>query len=151
MSAPLPMAETRRCSKCKIEKNLSQFRKVGGVFKHLRADCNKCVSERNSKVRTDRENKIRTKFSELGCCVCGVTNSLVLEVHHLAKEYKRYKRGQSATYNLEDIENNLAVVLCANDHSLFHGHFGGNNAPFPPQTKESVIKICLLERGKGGL
>jgi hypothetical protein len=74
-----------------------------------------------------------------------------LEVHHLHRDYKRYGRSQSAVANLQDLEKGTAVVLCANDHSLFHSHFGGKNASFPPQTKESVISICLLERAKGGI
>jgi hypothetical protein len=141
----------RKCTKCKKLLPLDAFKKVGGSSTNLRGDCSSCRNNIGSKRFEILQVELKNKLSSYGCCVCGITNAKVLEVHHLHKSYKRYGRSQSGTANLQDIEKGVAVVLCANDHSLFHSHFGGKNASFPPQTKESTILICQLERSQGGL
>jgi hypothetical protein len=141
----------KECSSCKQLLPLDAFKKVGGNSIHLRGDCSSCRNAVSAKRFEQKQIEIKNKLSSYGCCVCGITNSKVLEVHHLHKSYKRYGRSQSGAANLQDLEKGIAVVLCANDHSLFHSHFGGKNASFPPQTKESTILICQLERSQGGL
>ena len=138
------------CSRCGEEKDESLFHKVGGTSKHTRGDCIDCRREVANRKAFISNQKNRQKISEYGCCVCGISRYEVLEVHHLHSSYKRYGRSQSTFANLQDLNKGTAVVLCANDHSLFHSHFGGKNAEFPIQTKESVIEICILERKKGG-
>lgn len=141
----------RTCTTCFVEKQDSEFKMVGGDFKYPRGQCIDCRKASARKTAAKIADKSKKIISELGCCVCGATRYEVLEVHHLHGSYKRYGRSQSISSNVHDIESGTAVVLCANDHVLFHAHFGGKNAKFPPQTKESVIQICLLERKKGGL
>lgn len=58
---------------------------------------------------------------------------------------------KSSEYNLDDVSKGIAIVLCANCHSLFHAHFGGKSAHFPDQTKESTVEIIKLQRGLKGV
>ena len=141
----------KQCNVCLEVKEDTEFHKVGSKTDMLRPDCNVCRNEFNKQKYYVKALKQKEQLAKLGCCVCGISRHEVLEVHHLHATYKRYGRSQSLTANLQDINSDKAVVLCANDHNLFHSHFGGKNAPFPPQTKQSVVDICLLERAKGGL
>lgn len=140
----------KQCSVCLEIKEDTEFHKVGVTKPRLRPECNLCRNEFNRQKYLLKTLKQKEKLSKLGCCVCGISRHEVLEVHHLHSTYKRFGRSQSLTFNLQDVDSGKAVVLCSNDHSLFHSHFGGKNAPFPPQTKQSVIDICVLERAKGG-
>lgn len=141
----------RKCTKCLEVKDKSMFPLASSKQGYLRGDCLDCRRLMANRKAYNKNLKSKQKLSEYGCCVCGIKRHEVLEVHHLHRDYKRYGRSQSAVANLQDLEKETAVVLCANDHSLFHSHFGGKNADFPPQTKDSVIAICLLERAKGGI
>lgn len=140
----------KQCSQCGEVKEEDSFQKVGGRFTHLRGECIDCRRMITKHKASIVNFKNKQKLSEYGCCVCGISRCEVLEVHHLHGSYKRYGRSQTSSANLQDLEKGTAVVLCANDHSLFHSHFGGKNSEFPIQTKESVIEICILERKKGG-
>jgi hypothetical protein len=102
----------------------------------------------NRESQKKRRDKLKKIILTLGCCVCNETHPGILEVHHLSKEFKRYKRSQSLIHNIQDIEQEKAVVLCSNCHNLFHWHFGGKVKPFPEQTKQSTIDIINLERNK---
>lgn len=143
--------EVKRCSKCEKVLHNSSFSVVGGKFRYLRSDCKACRAEFTMHKKRDADRALKDWVVAQGCCVCGANHPAVLEVHHLHSSYKRFGRSQSMLYNVEDVKDGLAVVLCANDHNLFHGHFGGKNASFPPQTKEDVISICNFERSKGGV
>lgn len=142
---------TKKCSCCNAEKSEDEFSIVGGKQQYLRPECKVCRRLNSKEYYKTSTKKTKAFISNLGCCVCGVTRYEVLEVHHLHTSYKKFGRSQSATSNVKDIKAHKAIVVCANDHVLFHSHFGGKYAPFPPQTKQSVIDICLLERAKGGL
>ena len=141
----------RICSECNQEKDESCFSLVGGIHKYLRTNCIVCRNTSTKLKKQIKDKQLKDIIAGYGCCVCGIKRHEVLEVHHLHGSYKRWGRSQSNTANVQDIKNGVAVVLCANDHSLFHSHFGGKNAQFPPQTKESTVDICLFERAKGGL
>jgi hypothetical protein len=101
---------------------------------------------KNGVSQKNRRTKLKQVILDLGCYVCKENHPGTLEVHHLTKEAKRFKRSQDLMYNVQDVQANTAIVLCANCHSIFHSHFGGKNSPFPAQTKESVFKIVNLER-----
>jgi len=106
------------------------------------------------KAEYDRERKVRLRkeyhniLRATGCSGCGECHPYVLEVHHLCKGGKRYKssRAQGSMYNLQDLERGIAIVLCSNCHSLFHQYFGGKQASFPDQTKESAVEIIHAAR-----
>lgn len=102
----------------------------------------------------DRERKVLKRrsyhkfLSGISCQACGETHPHCLEVHHLYKGAKRYdsSRAQSACYNIEDINSGKATVLCSSCHSIFHGHFGGKQAPFPDQTIQETVYIIQSSR-----
>ena len=133
------MANIRHCKRCHTKMEYTGGKKGALRCKPCRAAVD---SQRFERQMEERKNYLRF----VGCCCCPEAHPSALEVHHLASEYKRYGRSQSWKYNKEDLEDGLAVVLCASCHNIFHGHFGGKNAPFPTQTKESVQEIVQLER-----
>ncbi len=111
----------------------------------------KCSSNYNKLYNAKIKEKYKRWLSEQGCNYCKINISGCLEVHHLKKGIKRFNssRGQHANYQIEDVNNGNAIVLCSNCHALFHNHFGGKHASFPDQTKETALSIIHLERTKG--
>lgn len=117
--------------------------------------CSKCKLERKREYGKVSSQRSRDKYylwlQENGCSFCKTNSPSCLEVHHLCKHSKRYNtkaRGQSHIYNKQDVEDGLAIILCANCHSTFHRHFGGKNAKFPDQTRKSTLDIIKLEYTK---
>ena len=106
--------------------------------------------DKNKISQKKRRDRIKNTITAFGCQSCGETHKGVLEVHHLAQEYKRFGRSQDMMYNLQDIRDNKAVVLCSNCHNKFHWHFGGKNQPFGTHTLESVLEVIKIETQKGG-
>jgi len=104
----------------------------------------------NNESQTKRRARIKEAITKFGCESCGEMHKGVLEVHHLASEYKRFKRSQDMMYNLQDLQAGKAVVLCSNCHNKFHWHFGGKRMPFGEHTIESVLNIINLETTQGG-
>ena len=133
------------CSKCKIEKEEHLFDKSSLHKGGLYSSCKECNKLRHKKKFATHIKAYKKTISEIGCTVCGGNHPHTLEVHHLHKSFKRFNRSQNHVYNLEDLEAGTAIILCANCHSIFHGHFGGKNAPFPEQTIESVCEIVNTE------
>jgi len=132
----------RFCKNCNVEMEFTGGKKGALRCKPCRA---KVDALRHEKAMEERRDYLRS----IGCACCEEVHPSALEVHHLSSEYKRYGRSQGWTPNKEDLEDGLAVVLCASCHNIFHGHFGGKNAPFPTQTIESVQNIVQLERRVG--
>jgi predicted nucleic acid-binding Zn ribbon protein len=142
---------THICKPCKAEKyrpkrNCTQCGNV--VEKNQKHSfCKRCQStydkERKLKILTEYKQFLQNR----GCAACGFNHPGALEVHHLFSEAKRFGRSQSNVYNKQDVENNVAIVLCANCHSIFHSFFGGKFAKFPKQTIESTVEIINNSRG----
>lgn len=128
----------RTCLKCLEE--LSFNNKTGLCYTHYQ--------EGHTYAKRAKRKAYRDYLCSLGCACCGENHFGTLEVHHLHSSYKRYGRSQGSSHNREDLDANLAIVLCANCHSIFHFHFGGKNSNFTPQTKESTVAIINLERNK---
>jgi hypothetical protein len=106
------------------------------------------VRYNNSISQGKRRAKLKQYILDLGCAVCNNHHPGVLEVHHLSSSYKRYKRSQDLMYNVEDLKEGKAIVLCANCHNIFHYHFGGKNSKFPDQSRQSTIDVINLELNK---
>jgi hypothetical protein len=101
--------------------------------------------QKNSVSQRKRRTKLKQVIIDMGCAVCSEEHPGVLEVHHLAQEYKRYGRSQDLMYNIQDLNDKKAIVLCSNCHNKFHWHFGGKNQPFGIHTIQSVIDIINKE------
>ena len=113
--------------------------------------CKDCMKTRNREYQRKKYFQYYLWLKEQGCSYCETNSPSCLEVHHLSKNSKRFNtssRGQSEMYNKEDVEKEIAIVLCANCHSTFHRHWGGKGAYFPEQTKESTMKIIEMEYDK---
>lgn len=108
--------------------------------------CKQCKSEYDKIYSAASLKAYHTTLSKMGCLCCSFNIPTALHVHHLATEFKRYGRAQGSVANLQDLESNKAVVLCANCHDLFHGFYGGKNQPFPLLTKPEIIEVIKKVR-----
>ena len=110
------------------------------------SQCKLCKREYDKVYNAFLNNAYKTFLKEKGCFACGFNHPNTLHVHHLATEFKRYGRSQGQSANLQDLESNKAMILCANCHDLFHGAFGGKNQPFPLLSKEETKELIMKER-----
>jgi hypothetical protein len=126
------------CSKCKIEKDESEFhnnkRNPDGLDYYCKA-CRKEVSN------TGREEYHRSYYEEAQafveslktpCCKCGEDRPWIIQFHHINPSEKKFgisgsgTRGRTAIWN----EARKCVCLCSNCHDEFHHFFG--KAPLDP-------------------
>ena len=115
--------ETRICSKCGIEKPLSQFYKHGFNSKGeqtYRSDCKECqrkydLSRLNQRIEFVNARKIR-------CAKCGETDKSKLHFHHIDPSKKEFTIGKMRNYSLEKYQKEIdkCIVLCAHCHAEFH-------------------------------
>lgn len=132
--------ETKICSKCKIEKSISNFRWRNKAKGSLHSQCKDCEKERDKihyrESKTRREAIFQTasfqkkrniliveKAKECGCKKCGEKRSYVLDFHHRNPEEKianinHLLKSASEEKLLEEIEK--CDVLCSNCHREFH-------------------------------
>ena len=131
--------ETKICSKCKIEKTLDNFlwRNKSKNIKHsICSDCYKIVRKKsydeNSQYYKDKSKRRRRehalKYEEykksLSCKICGESESVCLDFHHLDGNEKDYTIG-SRKYSSGNFQSTIkeiekCVVLCANCHRKLH-------------------------------
>lgn len=115
--------ETKVCSKCGIEKPITEFYKHGRNSKGeqtYRSDCKKCqhlYDANRYAVRHTFEDAQRTK-----CAKCGETRKELLHFHHIDPTQKKFTIGKTRNYSLEKIQEeiNKCIVLCASCHKKFH-------------------------------
>ena len=114
---------TKICSKCGVEKPITEYHKNGfdrqGNQKY-RGYCKQCAN----KIETDRYWKKRNFVdSQKNKCVkCGDTRSYVLDFHHIDPETKEFTIGKMKKSSENIIQNEIekCVVLCANCHREYH-------------------------------
>lgn len=115
--------ETKICSKCGIEKLITEYHKNGfnsrGEQKYrgyCKACANKLETERYWKKREFVDNQ-RTV-----CEKCGEKRTHVLDFHHIDPKEKSFTIGALKKGSQETILNeiNKCVCLCANCHRDFH-------------------------------
>lgn len=122
------------CSKCKQEKELSEFNKHKyGVTSW----CKMCVRERSRKYYEKNSQKIQEKLKvkrvenknwiqqfKISCSKCGENHISCLEFHHLEPKQKEFgiSRMISSFKNKNKIFKELekCVVLCSNCHRKLH-------------------------------
>lgn len=126
--------------------------KVKRLCKHSEpfSVCKKCRADYDRAYRLKRRKAYKAWLTERGCSCCGEAHAGCLEVHHLEKNGKRYgnvSRGQASMYNVQDVEKEIAIILCANCHLIFHNSFGGRAADFPTLSKEQTIVHLTEQRG----
>lgn len=115
--------ETKICSKCGIEKPLSEYHKNGfdshGQQKY-RGYCKTCANA----LETARyyEKKAFINQQKNYCAKCGETRTYLLEYHHKNPNEKEFTIGRlkKGSYDVLQEEIDKCIVLCANCHREFH-------------------------------
>ena len=115
--------ETKICSKCGIEKPITEYHKNGfdrqGNQKY-RGYCKDCAN----RIESERYQMKKTYIDEqkLSCAKCGDTRTYVLDYHHKDSTEKEFTIGKMKKGSLELIQKEIdkCIVLCANCHREFH-------------------------------
>jgi hypothetical protein len=133
--------ETKTCSICKLEKSFNEFlwkNKQKGI-KHYQ--CRECYKEirkksynsnreyylkKNVKKRIDNNEWFLQYKKNLKCLICGESEQVCLDFHHLDGDDKRIEvsKMRYSTYSKEKImkEIDKCVVLCSNCHRKVHAN-----------------------------
>lgn len=126
------------CNICKVEKQLSNFRKDSSRKDGYQHKCKECARvhqnslyveryapktrERNAKRRATGKALIDEARS-CGCSLCGEDDLSCLEFHHKDPSEKEFQIGGSGTnFNLDRIRSEIekCIVVCANCHKKIH-------------------------------
>ena len=115
--------ETKVCSKCGVEKSITEYHKNGfdrqGNQKY-RGYCKECANKRE----TERYWKKRAYVDaqRTYCVKCGETRSYVLDFHHKDSDEKDFTIGKMKKGSTEVLQAEIdkCVCLCANCHREFH-------------------------------
>lgn len=131
----------RICTKCKVEKEESEFYKTNkrkdGIYPWCadccRKDAKRCYKENpepyrkrayefNKKQRKIRIEKCNQIKSETGCISCGEKTIAVLDFHHYKDKENGMPVTRAAHTSNKRMDEELAkcVVLCANCHRKVH-------------------------------
>jgi hypothetical protein len=132
--------DTRICSKCGIEKDISEFRLRNKFTERRQSHCISCGLEmgrswyeRNKDYQKENAKKHGTEYRTVAheyiwnyllshpCSSCGETNPVVLEFHHVRGEKENdithlVGRGSSLDSLIAEIEK--CDILCANCHRI---------------------------------
>lgn len=115
--------ETKICSKCGLEKPLTEFHKNGfnsqGKQKY-RGYCKTCANA----CETERYHKKKEFINsqKQSCAKCGETRVYMLDYHHRDPQEKDFTIGRlkKGAREVLQAEIDKCVVLCANCHREFH-------------------------------
>lgn len=128
----------KRCSTCREEKLLSQFRRDKTQKDGLQSRCKLCASAkireaytdeyreraRNRSLKNSRSNRafLKELKTSLGCALCPETDPVCLEFHHLDPTTKSFELSRYASCPRESLvaEIKKCVCLCSNCHRKVH-------------------------------
>jgi hypothetical protein len=131
--------DTRVCSKCGIEKDITEFPLRNQSTKRRQSYCKDCKSkmhaswyERNKDYQKANAKKHRIKSRNAAkeyvwkyllkhpCIQCGESNPVVLEFHHRHGKDKAVTEMVSSGYTIPRIQAEIdkCDVLCANCHRI---------------------------------
>lgn len=115
--------ETKICSKCGIEKPLSEYHKNGfdnhGNQKY-RGYCKTCANALES-LRYQRKKEFINSQRQ-PCAKCGDNRIYVLDFHHIDETQKDFTIGRLKKGSIEVLQAEIdkCISLCANCHREFH-------------------------------
>lgn len=127
--------ETKICTKCKLEKPISQFNKNISKKDGLQSECKQChnslykqyYTTNKDKFRTNsfnRRNNIKQFLNEIkikGCSMCDENDIACLDFHHIRdKEYTISQLIKTENFTKIKTEVEKCIVLCANCHRKLH-------------------------------
>lgn len=119
------------CSKCKVEKDESEFYansvSVDGLDYYCK-DCRKHQIKASRKVSRDYayENREFLESLKTNCVKCGEDRPWVIQFHHIDYNTKEFDVTRVGTRSRSAIwkEASKCVCLCSNCHDEFHHFFG---------------------------
>ena len=124
------------CTKCKTEKDVSEFYKRSAAKDGLHCHCKDCVNQydkqrdksklarKNRKCRNNKKEWFRELKSTLKCSMCSEDHPATLDFHHKDANSKDKDvsflaaRSYSKQRVLEEISK--CIILCANCHRKLH-------------------------------
>lgn len=123
------------CSKCKIEKDETEFYANSATVDGLDYYCKEC---RKEQIAASRKRKLNggleyqydsREFIEslkTNCIKCGEDRPWVIQFHHLDHRTKEFNVSNCGTRNRAALwkEASKCVCLCSNCHDEFHHFFG---------------------------
>lgn len=132
------------CSKCKIEKDESEFYSNKRTPDGLDYYCKGCrrgssgSSESSWKYIEDAKNFVESLKTE--CCKCGEDRPWVIQFHHVDPKNKSFTISNHGTRSRSSIwkEASKCVCLCSNCHDEFH-HFFGNQPMNPAEALDEYL------------
>lgn len=127
--------EIKKCTRCGIEKPLSEFVKNSSKKDGYSNECKQCKHERylvyykNNKSKFDKNKKIhKDKIKDYiiskkscGCKLCGETDIACLDFHHInGKDFTICQKGKDKSFEAVKQEIDKCIVLCSNCHRKVH-------------------------------
>lgn len=122
--------ETKICSKCGIERPIDNFAFRDKKRGTRRAECKKCVSERQKKKYHNHKDVINDIKKESSCAKCGEKRFYLLDFHHIDPSTKIDTVARLSAYSSIEAaikEIKKCICLCANCHREFHWFEKENN------------------------
>ncbi|RYE15823.1 MAG: hypothetical protein EOP45_18205 [Sphingobacteriaceae bacterium] len=122
------------CSKCKQNKDLTAFSVLKATSKHS-SWCKSCHTDarlkayhKDSSQQRQYQHKRRLEIKSyvdsqrVACVACGEDDPVCIDFHHTGDIKKEFDLGNSGTYSLERVkeELNKCITLCANCHRKHH-------------------------------
>ena len=137
------------CSKCKIEKDESEFyvnNKAVDGLDHYCKDCRKAYSHDNRKNHYEyikqyqEENRAFVESLKTRCVKCDEDRPWVIQFHHIDHKTKEFDVTQCGSHSRSAIwkEAGKCVCLCSNCHDEFH-HFFGRCPDDPVEALEKYL------------
>lgn len=128
------------CTRCGIEKNISEFHKSAKIKSGLQPNCKSCrkIIDRDSYIRSskrrkaikDRSIEIKKYNSSLlyrykkfcGCCFCDEKEPVSLDLHHKNPKEKDINVSDAVCYSIKTLKKEIrkCIVICANCHRKLH-------------------------------
>jgi hypothetical protein len=121
------MSMSKVCSKCKIEKDESEFysnKRMPDGLDYYCKDCRKSKNEDNIETYYDNQEFIESLKTE--CCKCGEDRPWVIQFHHVNPQDKLFNLSLCGARSKSSLwkEASKCVCLCSNCHDEFHYFFG---------------------------
>ncbi len=117
--------ETKICSKCGIEKSITEYHKNGfdkQGNQQYRGYCKDCANKRESARYWEKRAFVDAQRTK--CAKCGDTRSYVLDFHHKDPKEKSFTIGALSKGSEKALQEEIdkCICLCSNCHREFH-HF----------------------------
>ena len=120
------------CSKCKVEKDLSEFYKNKLSKDGLDYYCKDCRKKQTANIQKEKgysyakENRAFIESMKVPCEKCGEDRLYLIQFHHIDPKKKKFAVCTPGTRSKATIweEIDKCVCLCSNCHDEFHYLYG---------------------------